>query len=339
MRDALAYLTLIANPADAQAFRRAVATPRRGVGERTAGQIVARARERHDGDLIAASANAGTLGEIGSRKAREQLERFGDGLQQARAGARGRPLARTRGDRRGDAPWRAGRPPPAEDRALRRRRRASRRGASARGPALAVPRRAGLRGARALPHPDRLPRARSRTARPRADPRPGPADHRLDHSPRQRHRGTRRDPRRMRGAAAALVAVAGRSRAAAGRTATVLRRLHAGQGPALHDPRRRSRRARDRGPVAFPDQRPGCWRARGERRASRRYRLRATSAAEALLVLALQERHAETLQRGELGQPRDYREANGDGTGTEVRRHWPQAAPPSGCAQHRFTAR
>ena len=86
VRDALAYLTLIANPADAQAFRRAVATPRRGVGERTAGQIVARARERHDGDLIAASANAGTLGEIGSRKAREQLERFGDGLQQARAG-------------------------------------------------------------------------------------------------------------------------------------------------------------------------------------------------------------------------------------------------------------
>ena len=123
VRDALAYLTLIANPADAQAFRRAVATPRRGVGERTAGQLVARARERHDGDLIAASANAGTLGEIGSRKAREQLERFGDGLRAGPRRARGRPLARTRGDRRGDAPGRAGRPPPAADRALRRRRR------------------------------------------------------------------------------------------------------------------------------------------------------------------------------------------------------------------------
>jgi DNA helicase II / ATP-dependent DNA helicase PcrA len=85
VRDALAYLTLIANPVDAQAFRRAVATPRRGVGERTAGQLVARAREHHDGDLIAASANAGTLGEIGSRKAREQLERFGAGLRHARA--------------------------------------------------------------------------------------------------------------------------------------------------------------------------------------------------------------------------------------------------------------
>jgi DNA helicase II / ATP-dependent DNA helicase PcrA len=85
VRDALAYLTLIANPLDAQAFRRAVATPRRGVGERTAGQLVARAREHHDGDLIAASANAGTLSEIGSHKAREQLERFGDGLRHARA--------------------------------------------------------------------------------------------------------------------------------------------------------------------------------------------------------------------------------------------------------------
>ena len=41
VRDALAYLTLIVNPADAQAFRRAVGAPRRGVGERTAGQMVA----------------------------------------------------------------------------------------------------------------------------------------------------------------------------------------------------------------------------------------------------------------------------------------------------------
>ena len=85
VRDALAYLTLIANPADAQAFRRAVAAPRRGVGERTAGQLVARARERHAGDLIAASANGATLAEIGSRKAREQLERFGSGLERARS--------------------------------------------------------------------------------------------------------------------------------------------------------------------------------------------------------------------------------------------------------------
>ena len=85
VRDALAYVTLIANPADAQAFRRAVAAPRRGVGERTAGQLVARARERRGGDLIGASATAGTLGEIGSREAREALERFGEGLARTRA--------------------------------------------------------------------------------------------------------------------------------------------------------------------------------------------------------------------------------------------------------------
>ena len=34
VRDALAYLTLLANPADAQAFRRAVGSPKRGVGSR-----------------------------------------------------------------------------------------------------------------------------------------------------------------------------------------------------------------------------------------------------------------------------------------------------------------
>jgi len=91
VRDALAYLTLIANPADAQAFRRAVASPRRGIGERTAGQIVASARGEHPGDLIAASAAPGA--EVGQRKTREQLERFGHGLERARAELRdGRSL-------------------------------------------------------------------------------------------------------------------------------------------------------------------------------------------------------------------------------------------------------
>ena len=55
VRDALAYLTLLANPADAQAFRRAVGSPRRGVGTTTANRVVALARETHHGDLIAAS--------------------------------------------------------------------------------------------------------------------------------------------------------------------------------------------------------------------------------------------------------------------------------------------
>ena len=78
---------------------------------------------------------------------------------------------------------------------------------------------------------------------------------------------------------------------------------------------RRSRRARDRGPVAFPDR----GRAAGGRAVSAErhaaHRLRATSAAEALLVLALQERHAETLQRGELGQPQDTGRRTGTGQG------------------------
>ena len=46
VRDALAYLTLLANPADAQAFRRAVGSPKRGVGTATANQR-GRARPRH----------------------------------------------------------------------------------------------------------------------------------------------------------------------------------------------------------------------------------------------------------------------------------------------------
>ena len=55
VKDALAYLTLLANPADAQAFRRAVGSPKRGVGTSTANRVVALARDAHNGDLIAAS--------------------------------------------------------------------------------------------------------------------------------------------------------------------------------------------------------------------------------------------------------------------------------------------
>ena len=43
IRDALAYLTWIANPQDAVAFLRAVGTPRRGIGQTTQGRIVAHA--------------------------------------------------------------------------------------------------------------------------------------------------------------------------------------------------------------------------------------------------------------------------------------------------------
>src|SRR6202034_1172139 len=57
VRDALAHLTLVVNPLDAQAFRRAIGSPRRGIGPATVTKLVAWARERHGGDLITASAH------------------------------------------------------------------------------------------------------------------------------------------------------------------------------------------------------------------------------------------------------------------------------------------
>jgi len=85
VRDALAYLTLLANPADAQAFRRAVQSPRRGVGTATANRIIALARERHDDDLIAASRCADELNEIRQRAVRDRLTEFGTALQRVRS--------------------------------------------------------------------------------------------------------------------------------------------------------------------------------------------------------------------------------------------------------------
>ncbi len=76
VKDALAYLTLLANPADAQAFRRAICAPRRGIGAATADVVVARAREELGGDLIAASAQATCFAGI-HPQAREQLRAFG----------------------------------------------------------------------------------------------------------------------------------------------------------------------------------------------------------------------------------------------------------------------
>jgi len=93
VRDALAYLTLLANPADAQAFRRAVQAPRRGIGSATAARVVAFAREHHGGDLIAASADAGQLDGVRSAAARARLGRFGAELEHVRADlAAGRSL-------------------------------------------------------------------------------------------------------------------------------------------------------------------------------------------------------------------------------------------------------
>ena len=85
VRDALAYLALLVNPADAQAFRRAVGSPRRGVGAATANRVVTLAREGHHGDLICASADAGRIDRIRSPAVRDRLTRFGQGLANVRS--------------------------------------------------------------------------------------------------------------------------------------------------------------------------------------------------------------------------------------------------------------
>ncbi|HEX6966180.1 MAG TPA: UvrD-helicase domain-containing protein [Gemmatimonadaceae bacterium] len=54
IRDLMAYLKLIANPADDEAFLRAVGTPRRGVGDTTLESLVATAREAGVPLLVAA---------------------------------------------------------------------------------------------------------------------------------------------------------------------------------------------------------------------------------------------------------------------------------------------
>ena len=241
VRDALAYLTLIANPADAQAFRRAVGAPRRGVGERTAGQIVARARERHDGDLIAASANVGDA----------RRDRLAQGARAARAvrrtgsstSARSCEAERSLGHVAiavGDAPGRprtpttsgwpsTARPPPHD---------ATPTGCSRTCGRCAAP----CRPTRSATHSPTLSgfleHARGLHARELSA---GQEDRRITLSTIHRAKGTE----------AALVVLAGceerllpswRSletlRAAAGGTATVLRRVHAGQGPPVRDARR-----------------------------------------------------------------------------------------------------
>ena len=95
-----------------------------------------------------------------------------------------RALARARRRHRGDARRRTRRPPPAPARQLAETRGAPGRRTGARGPALPVPRRPGLRGAtHRQRHPDRVSRAGRRPARPRDRPgRTGPEDHRLDRS-------------------------------------------------------------------------------------------------------------------------------------------------------------
>ena len=61
IKDALAYLSLLVNPADAQAFRRAIQSPRRGVGPAALAQLVTRAREDIGDDLLQACVRAAEI--------------------------------------------------------------------------------------------------------------------------------------------------------------------------------------------------------------------------------------------------------------------------------------
>jgi DNA helicase-2/ATP-dependent DNA helicase PcrA len=84
VKDALAYLTLLVNPADAQAFRRAIQSPKRGVGPATASHVVARAREAMNGDLVVACNRVDEIDGVRSGEARQRLAAFGEGMSAVR---------------------------------------------------------------------------------------------------------------------------------------------------------------------------------------------------------------------------------------------------------------
>ncbi|HEY2437637.1 MAG TPA: ATP-dependent helicase, partial [Solirubrobacteraceae bacterium] len=84
VKDALAYLTLLVNPADAQAFRRAIQSPRRGVGPATASAVVTRARETTGGDVIVACVRADEVEGLRSHEVGRRLAAFGEGMSVVR---------------------------------------------------------------------------------------------------------------------------------------------------------------------------------------------------------------------------------------------------------------
>ena len=63
IRDLMAYLKLIANPADSEAFRRAISVPKRGIGDTTLDALAARARDL-DLPLFEAALNEGAAGSL-----------------------------------------------------------------------------------------------------------------------------------------------------------------------------------------------------------------------------------------------------------------------------------
>jgi len=83
VKDVLAHLRLVVNPDDDAAFRRAVAAPRRGIGE-TSLEAVGRAAAQWGWSLSRAAAAAGRVDDL-RPKAREALEQFARDLAATRA--------------------------------------------------------------------------------------------------------------------------------------------------------------------------------------------------------------------------------------------------------------
>ena len=83
VKDLLAHLRLVVNPDDDAAFRRAIAVPRRGVGEQSL-EVLARWATQWGWSLARTAAAAGRLPELRPR-AREALESFAASLDAARA--------------------------------------------------------------------------------------------------------------------------------------------------------------------------------------------------------------------------------------------------------------
>ncbi len=82
VKDVLAHLRLVVNPDDDAAFRRAIAAPRRGVGEQSL-EVLARWAAQWGWSLARTSHAAGRLPEL-RPKAREALEQFAASLDAAR---------------------------------------------------------------------------------------------------------------------------------------------------------------------------------------------------------------------------------------------------------------
>ena len=171
IKDAIAYLSLLANPADAVSFARIVNSPRRGIGQTTQARLLSHAnttRRRHLGGVRAARPRSRRSAPRRSRRStasprrwprlRERAERGGAGRRAARGDAARDRLHRGARGRAHDR----GRGPGREPRGAGRRRRRVRRQPRARG------RVGDLRRWRSSWPRSRCSPSRTRSATPRA---------------------------------------------------------------------------------------------------------------------------------------------------------------------------